>query len=511
MTDEAVNSRLGRNRLLVWIVVVLALALRCAAAFQDSIHHADEIGQYLDQAHRLVFGYGTIPWEYRSEMRNWLIPLFLSGPMALGHAIAPDSGLYLTLPKFTVALVSIPILWAAWAFGRLVSKGHAWIALWVSAIWFEFVFFAGHVLSEPLALAAILPAAALLMKETPSRRSLFAAGFLLAVAGIVRFHCGPAILLLTIGLCWKGWRIKLPFVVSGGFLLLVISGVTDLAMSQVPFQWIFNNFYQNVVANRADAFGTSGPTGYLGGLRIWWGLIGTAILLLLAFDGRKLHPKLNILFWVAVANFGLHSLIGHKEYRFILLSTSIIVLLAAIGSLDLMQQLASKWSKASPKMALAAAALLWVSASAVLAFTTPILYQWRAYSGMTRVMAEAKHVSKICGIGLDEDYWYSGSYAILHRPIPLYITDVENPRRMSAKTPIDGTRAYNAVIAQRSSGLKLAPDYSPTVCLPFNTNKGFVVRGGRHEDICLFQRKGRCSGEGLERFRVNDWLKEHDK
>jgi GPI mannosyltransferase 3 len=502
--------QLRRNRFLILIPVLLALMLRCSAAFADSIHHADEIGQYLDQAHRLVFGYGAQPWEYRSEMRSWLIPLFLSRPMALGHIIAPDTGLYLTLPKLFVALVSLPVLWAAWTFGRLVSKDHGWIALWVAAIWFEFVFFAGHVLSEPLALAALLPAAALLMNENAGRWSLFAAGFLLALSAVLRFHYGPAILLLTICLCWKNWRAALPAIAGGALLLLFVSGVIDLAMGQAPFKWIFNNVYLNVVANRADAYGTSGPAGYLAGLRTWWGLFGTGVLLLLAFDGRKRHPKLNILFWVAVTNFALHSLIGHKEYRFILLSTAIIVLLAAIGSLDVAQRVVRKWGKGTTNVSLAATAFLWISASAWLAFSPPMKYRWQAYGGMIELMAKARISPQICAIGLDQDYWYSGSYAVLHRPIPLYVTSTPDPSQMSSRTPVNGTQAYNAVIAQRSRGLRLAGAYSPTICVPHQTEKGFVVRGGRREEICLFQRKGGCSGGGLEKFQINAWLNDND-
>jgi GPI mannosyltransferase 3 len=510
LADDLENIQSRRNRFLPLIAVLLALMLRCAAALTDSIHHADEIGQYLDQAHRLVFGYGALPWEYRSEMRSWLIPLFLSGPMMLGHIIAPDTGLYLTLTKLVVAFVSLPILWAAWTFGRLVSKDHGWIAFWVAAIWFEFIFFAGHVLSEPLALAALLPAVALLLNDNSGRWHFFAAGFLLALSAVLRFHYGPAILLLVVCLCWKNWRVSLPAVVGGAFLLLVVSGGIDLAMGQSPFKWIFNNVYLNVVANRADAYGTSGPLSYFAGLRSWWGLIGTGALLLLAFDGRKLHPKLNILFWVAVTNFALHSLIGHKEYRFILLSTAIIVFLAAIGSLDIAQRAARKWSQGTTKFSLVATAFLWITASAWLAFTPPMNYRWQSYGGMIELMAKARVTPEICAIGLDQDYWYSGSYAVLHRPIPLYVTSTSDPSQMSSNTPINGTQAYNAVIAQRSRGLSLAGSYSPIVCIPHQTEEGFVVRSGRREDICLFQRKGGCSGGGFEKFQINTWLKDHN-
>lgn len=502
-------SFIRQTRLTILIVVLAALALRSSAALTLSLHHADEIGQYLDQAHRLVFGYGTEPWEYRAEMRSWLIPLFLSGPMALGDILAPEGSLYLNLPKLAVAFLSLPVLWAAWSFGRLLSREQAWIALWVAAIWFEFIFFAGHVLSEPLALAAILPGAALLMRGSDGRLSLIAAGFLLAVGAVLRFHYGPAIVFFVIAMCWRERRNQLPLVFGGAIVALILSALADMVMGQVPFQWMVNNAYQNLVANRADAYGTSGPLGYFAGLRDWWGLVGLGILLLLAFDGRKLHPNLAILFWTAIVNFGLHSLIGHKEYRFILLSTSIIVILAAIGSLDLAQKLAGKWPKLTYARMLPIAALLWLSASAGLAFTSPGKFRWHAYGGTMHLMAKAKNTPSICAIGLDRDYWNAGSYAVLHRPIPLYVTSTLNPGHVSAETPINGTTAYNAVIAHRTRGVTLGPAYKPIACSLHQTENGYLVRNGKREDICLFQRAGGCAGAGLERFRINEWLRDH--
>jgi hypothetical protein len=63
-------------------LVALGLGLRLAVAFaSDSVHHPDEVFQYAEQAHRLVFRYGVIPWEYRFGARSWLLPLFISGPL----------------------------------------------------------------------------------------------------------------------------------------------------------------------------------------------------------------------------------------------------------------------------------------------------------------------------------------------------------------------------------------------------------------------------------------------
>src|SRR3546814_19543031 len=60
-------------------IMVLGIVLRIAATWPMSMHHPDEVIQYLEQAHRLVFGYGVITWEYRYGMRQWLLPLLQIG------------------------------------------------------------------------------------------------------------------------------------------------------------------------------------------------------------------------------------------------------------------------------------------------------------------------------------------------------------------------------------------------------------------------------------------------
>ncbi len=74
------DNKVAKNRFadqtqhvyVIVVIVVMAIALRVWAALPVAQHHSDEFGQYLEQAHRLVFGYGLVPWEYRADMRSWL-------------------------------------------------------------------------------------------------------------------------------------------------------------------------------------------------------------------------------------------------------------------------------------------------------------------------------------------------------------------------------------------------------------------------------------------------------
>ena len=56
-------------------VLVLAFAVRAAIALcGDFVLHPDEVMQYLEPAHRLVFGNGVTYWEFFYGARAWLVP-----------------------------------------------------------------------------------------------------------------------------------------------------------------------------------------------------------------------------------------------------------------------------------------------------------------------------------------------------------------------------------------------------------------------------------------------------
>ncbi|HXM84854.1 MAG TPA: hypothetical protein VN899_03560, partial [Stellaceae bacterium] len=49
----------------------LALALRLIPAIGfPGLNHPDEVFQTLEQPHRLVFGYGVLPWEFEFGARS---------------------------------------------------------------------------------------------------------------------------------------------------------------------------------------------------------------------------------------------------------------------------------------------------------------------------------------------------------------------------------------------------------------------------------------------------------
>jgi hypothetical protein len=463
------NFKIDRRAVPFLVIAAVAIALRVVAFSPFAIHHPDEALQYLDQAHRLAFGTGLVPWEYRAGMRSWLVPLLLAGPMVLGKVLAPGSMLYLVLARATAALIAFAPVIAAWAIGRRFSRPHALAAMAVIAIWYESVYFSVHVLTEPLAVAAFLSGVAIAPAET-SRGRLIAGGALLMLAATLRIQYAPAIgafALVAFGLRWRDWL----WLAVGGALAAVASSAVDLVMGQWPFAWAWANVQQNVVANKAAEFGELGIDAYNKMLWLHWQLAMVPILLC-AMLGARRSPALAV---AALVNLAVHLAIGHKEYRFILLTSEITILLAAIGSVDAVERLRGK---VRYRTLFAAILAIWTVSSAALAASDTADLGWRRFESGNRLAREAA-VRRVCGVALiDASYWAMGGQTYLDR-IPLYYIfgrDLAAERQQIAAS----AQAYDAIVATPGRA-SIPAGYRQVGC-----------SGRGDERLCLFVRGGAC-------------------
>ena len=343
MTETSAAPLNGRaSRLTIPIVrfhslaglLLLAAAIRLPLAFWPNVLHPDEIFQCLEPAWRMLGHDGIVSWEWRYGMRGWLLPSLMAGPVGLGDWVAPGGTGAFVVPRLVAALASLSIVASAWSLGARVSRTHAIVAAFVAAIWFELVSFAPHRLSEPLATAVILPAALLLTHASLSQRHLAVGGVLLALALVFRFQYAPAIAVLALGACWRHWRNLIPLV-AGASIALILGGVADAAHGAVPFAWLIANVQQNLLQDRAAEFGVTPAITYLYSFWMMWS-VALVLLLFAIWQGWRHAP---LLLATAVANIAVHSLIGHKEYRFIFLSVALFIIIAALGSADWIQWL----------------------------------------------------------------------------------------------------------------------------------------------------------------------------
>jgi GPI mannosyltransferase 3 len=473
-------------------LVLLALAVRLPLAFWPNVDHPDEIFQYLEPAWRMLGGDAIVTWEWREGIRSSFLPALFMGPVSLGEWLAPGGAGAFIVPRLVVALASLSIVISAWFFGARISRLHAIIAALAAAVWFEVVYFAPHTLSEPLATALIVPAA-LLLTDGPSQKRLVIGGGLLALAFIWRFQYAPAMAVFALGACWGQWRNAIPLV-AGGLVVLLLAAMFDAAHGAVPFEWLILNIKQNLLHDRAAEFGVASTIAYLHLLSIIWS--GAALLLLCALWRSRRHAPLLIV--AAVVNIAFHSAIAHKEYRFIFLSVTLLIIAAALGSGDWVQAMREKpvWRR----WALPVVAGGWVLLSAGLAEATkPMQENWMRGIGTAGLAAELRADPGFCGLALYiTDFQYLPGRERLVGGAPLYVLHPKDPLTKGhlAALAEQHKLAFNRVIAPPGAAHDLPADFSRRSCASMG-DKGIA---------CLFARNGGCDAGAGGPFAINEAL-----
>lgn len=176
-----------------WVLLAAAAALRLLAAITGGwLMRTDELFQYLEQAHRLVFGYGQIPWEYRFGMRTWILPSLSALPLWFAKIAGWDSPeIYAPLVRSFHALLSLTVPAGMYFFTRRIhSEGAARAAFVFGCFWHEMVVMSPHPIAENSAATAFFAALLLVLPEAGALRRA-AAGFLLGMVAVFRVHYIP--------------------------------------------------------------------------------------------------------------------------------------------------------------------------------------------------------------------------------------------------------------------------------------------------------------------------------
>jgi hypothetical protein len=483
-------------------LLLLAAAIRLPLAFWPNILHPDEVFQTIEPAWRVLGRDGIVAWEWHYGMRGWLLPSLLAAPIGLGDWLAPGgTGAYVA-PRLVAALASLSIVASAWALGARISRTHAFIAAFVAAIWFELVAFAPHTLSEPLATAAILPAAVLLTGASLSRTDLATGGALLALAVVLRFQYAPATAVLALGACWRHWRHLIPLL-AGGAVGLMAGAIADAAQGAVPFAWVIANIQQNLLHDRAAEFGVTPATTYLYNFWTMW-LAACGLLLLAIWQGRRHAP---LLLAMAVVDLAFHSLIGHKEYRFIFLSVAIFVIIAALGSADWVirwmrpTQVRPSWrTKFWPQTSwtLPVAAAGWTLVSAALAATGTMPANWMSGTQAAQLSLQLRDDPALCGLALyDVPFVVLPGHDRLVGRSPIYAFRPDDPAARSDITAMtrQAAPAFNRILSRRDTAGALPAGFARRDCAS--------IEG---DETCIFARGGSCDAAAATPFVLNDVL-----
>jgi GPI mannosyltransferase 3 len=319
--------------------LLFGIVLRCCAAiFSQGTHHPDEHQQYLEQANRLAFGYGVSFWEQKRGMRNELYPGFLAVLLIVAELLGlHDPLVQAALSRFILATAILSVMyWYAWRWHR---KGHTIAAiafLALAAISPDMLYVNTRFLSENAAMVPLF--LALICLE----RSPLLAGLWFALMFAIRFQSVFLIigyLALALGDEFREkkpsnsireslWKCRSSRLLIGLCLGLIAMGGYDRWSLGEWFRSPVQYFHANIVENAGTKWGTEPWYRYLD----WAGnaLIQSSVFALpLLFLGAISQWRLAL---PSILFLACHSLIDHKEFRFLWTALPLVLVLVAVGT-----------------------------------------------------------------------------------------------------------------------------------------------------------------------------------
>jgi hypothetical protein len=418
-------------RLIFWPALIVGLLCRIYVVFtDDGIYWPDEIHQSLEPAHRLVFGYGLIAWEFVEGARNWAFPGFIAGLMLTSAALGGDSPqIYLLVIRFVFVAMSLAtalgIYRLARAWGASEEAAAAGAAVWALAA--PSIYFAHRAMSENAATFAAVWAVAFLLAPQASRRSIWMGASLLGLSVLFRIQMGIVVFgVLGALAARRNWRALLESLAVLSVWAVAYGALDALTWSEAPGAVYGGWFHSarlylqfNLIEGRSAQFGTSPPGYYVEFIFKSMPIIAACLAIGLPI-GLRYAPALSVL---ALLFLAAHSAIPHKEFRFILPMLPLAIA-ATATSVDALPR--------APRLAGVGLLLAGAVASAVTfqSLTWGDLGRpdhpdaqksaWDASGPVNRLLLAAHRQRDLCGLQLDIPLAFHGGSSYLHLPVPIY-------------------------------------------------------------------------------------------
>jgi len=363
-----------------------------------------------------------------------------------------------------LSLISLTTVWFGFAWARRASGMMAAIvAAGACATWYELVYFAPKALTEVVATHALLPGLYLGVygEGLQEKKRMFLAGIFCGLAMSLRIQLAPAVAFAALYFCYPNWRKRILPVAAGVLLPVVGFGLVDMMTWSHPFQSFFLYFWVNVTEGRAKSFGVLPWYWYL---EMLCGHLGPIALLVLM--GIRRSPFLG---WVALIILVSHSVLGHKEVRFLYPLVPLGITLAALGVLEVVPAFnTGRKSPLSSRTIVVSGLAFCVLSSCLL---TPH-FDWSRNSGSFAAFDQLSRDSTLCGVGLYRIGWGdTGGYTYLHQNVPI-VWPLSQASELEKES-----RSFNAFITHGSlTGPK----------------DGFEL-AGCWDGICLYRRPGPCT------------------
>ena len=425
--------------LTAWLAV--AFALRAVVALGgDFVLHPDEIMQYLEPAHRAVFGNGIVFWEFQYGGRSWIVPGFVASILWLHDYVGLGvPWVYVYVVKLVFCAISLLVPWGAYHLARRVlGEASARTALILVCLWPYLVVFAHKPFTEFLSTSMLFGALGLACRPVSElKKSAFAFGAILALVGAVRMQYLPLALLVWIARAALANRAWLLASAGGVAFVIFLVGLIETLTWGKPFHSYYSNFLLNIELDKIRT--TQDWHFYLP--RLLYATAGGVLVMLYAFCR---HPRRHMLvLLMTLATIILHMSLGHKEFRFVFVLFPLCLIVVG-------DQMAM-WSKRWPRLFSQRTAVEIGIVSLVVVVGNLVDDRWlhkaNSYErgdakyligqgNMFDVYLDLAKLEDVKGVlHVSDPYFNTPGYYYLHHDVPLYDTHSFRKAMESADSP----------------------------------------------------------------------------
>jgi phosphatidylinositol glycan class B len=421
----------NNQKKILLIIIIGALIIRVVLALiSDNFNHPDENFQIYEQAHRLVFGYGLIPWEFRFAARSWIVPglvAIMLYPFKLFGC--DDPNIYVLLIRVILGLISMSVVISAYFIGKKISSVRAglWAAFFCGG-WYEIIYFSIRPLSEVWATTFFIAAIALSIKSE-SNIKLIIAGILSALTMAVRLHYFPAVLLYLIALYFINTKRRPIASYISCILTIVMVGIFEKLTVGGFYQSYVNYFHlSKSFSMTASSSGTSIFT--FAKELVYSSLIFAWLFFLL---GILIWRKVWYLLLIVVAALVLHSVLPLKEHivtvRFVYLIIPVYMIIGGVAIAEILNIINLKSTLVGIPIV-----VFFLFISTLGAFNNlpgeKNVYEYNIFYREPDLSAYSYLYKQkdLAGVFDNADFWFqSGGYYYLHRDVPLYFNNTPPP------------------------------------------------------------------------------------
>ncbi|MCY3869210.1 MAG: hypothetical protein OXG87_06600 [Gemmatimonadetes bacterium] len=317
LVDRLLHLQASDERPWKFLLPVLALAFVVRAAIAlcgDFVLHPDEIMQYLEPAHRLVFGNGVTYWEFFYGARSWLVPGLVAGMLKVFDLVGLGEPFwYVGGVKLMFCAISLLIPVGMYFFARRhFGEVSARVALLAGAFWYELVGFAHKPMTEFVATALLMGLLVLCVQSSVDRgRTVYLMAIIAMLMAAVRVQYAP-LALLVLGVFFLRTEKKVQLAIAAGAFLLGV-GLFD-AMT-----WdgdLFHSYLTYIRFNLLIGGSYTSETPIYQFL--WWLLLASvglgALCMVVALRDWRRYGFLLVLIGLVLF---IHSVQALKVYRFV--------------------------------------------------------------------------------------------------------------------------------------------------------------------------------------------------